>query len=171
MNRSREEKRTLHLIVPLRYMLNLETITQVKYENSLEDNNRKREMHKKHNDFIPWFGQCLLHVVVTLSVKGCTQPLSCDPKIKLTTIFFLISSFPFVRNLHKLDFLTPYTNDLDQNTKVRGSSNTHKNSNRSNTRTRVKRRAQEIIKRSYSSNTCSNLYLAKQQLGHKVLVL
>jgi hypothetical protein len=37
----------------------------VKYENSLEDNNRKREMHKRHNDFIPWFGQCLLHIVVT----------------------------------------------------------------------------------------------------------
>jgi hypothetical protein len=65
MNRSRKKKRTLHLIVPLRYVLNLGTITQVKYENSLEDNNRKREMHKRHNDFIPWFGQCLLHIVVT----------------------------------------------------------------------------------------------------------
>jgi hypothetical protein len=30
MNRGRERKRTLHLIVPLRYVSNLETITQVK---------------------------------------------------------------------------------------------------------------------------------------------
>jgi hypothetical protein len=22
-------------------------------------------MHKRHDDFFPWFGQCLLHVVVT----------------------------------------------------------------------------------------------------------
>jgi hypothetical protein len=36
--------------------LNLGTITQVKYENSLEDNNHNKEMLKTHNDFIPWFG-------------------------------------------------------------------------------------------------------------------
>jgi hypothetical protein len=35
-------------------------------------------MHKSHGNFIPWFGPCLLP-----SVKGCTQPLSSDPKIRL----------------------------------------------------------------------------------------
>jgi hypothetical protein len=30
MNRGREKKRTLHLIIPLRYVSNLGTITQVK---------------------------------------------------------------------------------------------------------------------------------------------
>jgi hypothetical protein len=50
------------------------------------------------------------------SVKGCTQPLSSDLKIKLEyhDFFFLIPSFPFVRNLHKLESLTPYTIDLNQ---------------------------------------------------------
>jgi hypothetical protein len=70
MNRSRKKKRTLHLIVPLRYVLNLGTITQVKYENSLEDNNRNKELHKRNDDFIPWFDQCLLHVVVTSFDQG-----------------------------------------------------------------------------------------------------
>jgi hypothetical protein len=27
-------------------------------------------MHKRHGDFIPWFGQCLLHVVVTSFGQG-----------------------------------------------------------------------------------------------------
>jgi hypothetical protein len=65
-----EERGSLHLIVPLRCVLNLGTITQVKYENSLEDNNCNEETHKRHNDFIPWFGQCLLHVVVTSFSQG-----------------------------------------------------------------------------------------------------
>jgi hypothetical protein len=39
--------------------------------------------------------------------EGCTQPLSSDPMIHLnTTVFFLIVDVPFVRNLHKLEFLT-----------------------------------------------------------------
>jgi hypothetical protein len=33
-------------------------------------------------------------------------------------LFFLISN-PFMRNLHKLESLTPYTNDLNQSTRVR----------------------------------------------------
>ena len=54
----------------------------------------------------------------------------------------------------------PYTNDLDQSTRVRGSSNTHKNSNCSNTCTRVKKRAQEITQRSYSSTKQSSSMVA-----------
>jgi hypothetical protein len=43
-------------------------------------------------------------------VEGCTQPLLSDPKINLnTTVFFLISLYPVVRNLHNLESLTPYT--------------------------------------------------------------
>jgi hypothetical protein len=87
-----------------------------------------------------------------------------------TTLFFLISS-PFVRNLHKLESLTPYTNDLNQSSRVMGSSNTHNSSNHINTCTRVKKRAQETTQQSYSSTRCSNLYLAKQQLGREISVL
>jgi hypothetical protein len=46
-------------------------------------------MDKRHSDFIPWFGQCLLHVVVTSFGEGCTQPLSSDPKIKLEYLYCL----------------------------------------------------------------------------------
>jgi hypothetical protein len=62
-------------------------------------------MHKRHDDFIPWFGQCPLHVVVAFSNLS-------------TTLIFLISN-PLVRNLHKLESLTSYTNDLTQSTRVR----------------------------------------------------
>jgi hypothetical protein len=37
----------------------------MKYKNSLKDDDPNKVKHKRHNDFIPWFGQCLLHVVVT----------------------------------------------------------------------------------------------------------
>jgi hypothetical protein len=35
-----------------------------------------------------------------------------------TTLFFLMSN-PFVRNLHRFGSPTPYTNDLNQSTRVR----------------------------------------------------
>jgi hypothetical protein len=42
--------------------------------------------------------------------EGCTQPLSSDPEIKLEYHSCLpYSIFLFVRNLHKLESLTPYT--------------------------------------------------------------
>jgi hypothetical protein len=45
--------------------------------------------------------------------EGCTQPLSSDPKINLnTTVLSLSQQYPIVRNLHNLESLTPYTNDL-----------------------------------------------------------
>jgi hypothetical protein len=39
-------------------------------------------MDNRHNDFIMWFDQCLLHIVVTSFGQGFTQPLSNDPNIK-----------------------------------------------------------------------------------------
>jgi hypothetical protein len=45
--------------------------------------------------------------------EGCTQPLSSDPKINVnTTVLSLSQQYPVVRNLHNLEPLTPYTNDL-----------------------------------------------------------
>jgi hypothetical protein len=93
MNRGRERE-SLYLIVPLGCVVNLGTITQVKYENSLEDDDRNEVKHQrgtitqvkyensledddrnevKHkidNDFIPWFSQYLLPVVVTSFSQG-----------------------------------------------------------------------------------------------------
>ena len=65
MSRGEEEKRTLHLIVPWICLLNLGTTIHVKHENSWKTTIAIKKMHKRHGDFILWFGQCLLHVVVT----------------------------------------------------------------------------------------------------------
>jgi hypothetical protein len=56
MSRGGEEKRTIHLIVPWICVLNLGTTMQVKYENSWKTTIAIKKMHKKHDDFIPWFG-------------------------------------------------------------------------------------------------------------------
>jgi hypothetical protein len=70
MSRGGEEKRTLHLIVPWICVLNLGAIIQVKYENSWKTTITIKKMHKRHDDFIPWFGQCLLHFVVISFGQG-----------------------------------------------------------------------------------------------------
>jgi hypothetical protein len=59
------DERTLHLIVPLDYVLNLGTIAQVNIWELYGRKQSQRKMCKWHSDFIPWFGECLLHVVVT----------------------------------------------------------------------------------------------------------
>ena len=46
-------------------------------------------MYNRHDDFIPWFGQCLLHVVVTSFGQGLHSPFSSDPEIKLEYYGFL----------------------------------------------------------------------------------
>jgi hypothetical protein len=60
MSRGGEEKRTLHLIVPWICALNLGTIMQVTFENSWKTTITIRKMHKRHDDFILWFGQCIV---------------------------------------------------------------------------------------------------------------
>jgi hypothetical protein len=75
MSRGGEEKRTLHLIVPCMCVLNLGTTMQVKYENSWKTTIAIRKMHKRHDDFITWFDQCLLHVVVTSFGQGLHSTL------------------------------------------------------------------------------------------------
>jgi hypothetical protein len=47
-------------------------------------------MHKRHGDFIPWFGQCLLHVVVTSFGQGPSQVIQRSNLS--TTVFFLTSN-------------------------------------------------------------------------------
>jgi hypothetical protein len=84
-----------------------------------------------------------------------------------TTVFFLISNL-FLRNIHKLESLTPYTNDLNQSTRVRRSSNKHKNSITTTTPTRIKKRARKTKWQSHNSRRRSNLYLMKQQRGRRM---
>jgi hypothetical protein len=73
----------------------------------MEEINHNIEMHQCHSDFILWFGQCLLHVVVTSFGQGLQSTSQVIQRSNLSaTVFFLISSFLFVRNLHKLESLT-----------------------------------------------------------------
>jgi hypothetical protein len=65
--------------------------------------------------FIPWFDQVEYLPTPRCGVpmdEGCTQPLSSDPKINLNTTVLFNQHYPVVRNLHNLESLTPYTNDL-----------------------------------------------------------
>jgi hypothetical protein len=78
--------------------------------------------------FIPWFGHVEYLSIPCCGVpmdEGCTQPLSSDPKINLdTTVLFLSQQYPVVRNLHSLESLTPYANDLKW-TQEQGGLETH----------------------------------------------
>jgi hypothetical protein len=80
------------------------------------EENHNKEMHKWHGDFIPWFGQCLLHVVVTSFDQGLhSTPLKWSKDQTWVPQFSsLYQVFPFVRNIHKLEYLTPYTIDPNQ---------------------------------------------------------
>jgi hypothetical protein len=84
MNRCRE-KRTLYLIVPLRYVSNLGTITQLNMWELYEKSNNNKEMHKWH--VILSHGSA--NVYSTLwwpsSVKGCTRPSQMIQRSNLNT--------------------------------------------------------------------------------------
>jgi hypothetical protein len=66
--------------------------------------------------FIPWFGQVEYLPTPRCGIpmdEGYSLPLSSDPKINLNaTVLFLSQQYLVVRNLHNLESLTPYTNDL-----------------------------------------------------------
>jgi hypothetical protein len=74
-----------------------------------------------------------------------------------TTIFFLLSSVPFVRNLHKLESLT-LTRLITRTTRVREGIETHTRTRvAATTRTQVKNWAHKTTQRSHISKKCSNL--------------
>jgi hypothetical protein len=86
-----------------------------------------------------------------LSVKGCTQPLSSDPKIKLEYHSFLpYIKFSLCEESRQVGVSHTLHNWSQLNTRVRGVE-THMRQNCSNTRTQVERRAQETTQQSYSS--------------------
>jgi hypothetical protein len=82
----------------------------------------------------------LLHVVVTCLVKGCTQPLSSDPKIKFGCHICLpYNLISFVRNLHTLELLMPYTSDLNKK-RSQGGSRVHTQEHNHNNNTHISQR-------------------------------
>jgi hypothetical protein len=86
------------------------------------------------------------------SVKGCTQPLSSDPKIKLEYHSFLpyIKFFP-LWGISTSSSLSHLTQLISIKHRSKGRRNTCKIQNRSNTRTQVERKAQRTTQQSYNS--------------------
>jgi hypothetical protein len=77
-------------------------------------------------------------------LKGFTQPLSSDPNIKLECHICLpYNSIPFVRNLHMLESLMPYTSDHNQNQSKAESTIHTQEHNAATTHTNAKKRAQQ----------------------------
>jgi hypothetical protein len=78
--------------------------------------NRTRIKTSDTTIFISWFGQVEYLTTPCYGVpmdEGCTQALSSDPTINLNTTVSLSRKYSVVRNLHTLQSLTPYTNDLE----------------------------------------------------------
>jgi hypothetical protein len=100
---------------------------------------------------------------------GFTQPLSSDPKIKFECHDYLpYINIPVVRNLHKLESLTPYTIDHNQIQSNVGSGNAHKSTITTTPRTQAKKRAHKSKRQSHSSRMRSNLSITNQKRGHEV---
>jgi hypothetical protein len=79
-------------------------------------------------DFIPWFSQCLLHIVVTSSVKDCTQSLSSDPMIKLEYHGFLpFHKCSLCEESPQVGASHPYKIDHKNHKSNGGNTNSHKN--------------------------------------------
>ena len=92
----------------------------------------KRSITEMTQWFIPWFGQDQRLPTPRCGVptdEGCNQPLSSGPKTHLnTTVFCLLFSIPFARNLHNLEPLA-LTIEVHKETQSKGGmSNAHKTS-------------------------------------------
>jgi hypothetical protein len=77
-----EERITLHLVAPLRWVLNLGAILQMSRELKKTVIARSK-IDKRHNNFYHGSANVYSTLWWTPLVKGCTQPLSSDLKIKL----------------------------------------------------------------------------------------
>jgi hypothetical protein len=118
-------KRTLHLIAPLEYVLNLGTIAQVSKWELYGRKQSQRKMHKWHNGFILWFGQCILHVVVTSFGQGLHSiPLKWSKDQTWVPQFSSLSQVFPLRGISTIWNLSPLHNWSQLNHKSKGVSGT-----------------------------------------------
>jgi hypothetical protein len=122
-------------------------------------------MHKRHDNFISWFGQCQLHVVVTSFGQGLhSTPLKWSKDQTWVPQFSSLYEIPLwgISTGWSLSRLTQEWG---------GTRNIHTNlSNSNNTHTSEERSAWNNTAES-QLKTCSNLYLMKQQHGREVVEL
>jgi hypothetical protein len=123
--------------------------------------NHTKEMHKWHSDFIPWFGQCLLHVVLTSFSQGLHSiPLKWFEDQTWVPQFSSFSQVFLLWGISTSWSISPVQNWSQLNHKSKGGNrNTHTRTKvAATTRTQVKKWAHDTMQRSYSSKKCSNLY-------------
>jgi hypothetical protein len=114
------------------------TIIAKRLKRNLQQNTITNKIyHRDGTVVIPWFGQDQRLPTPRCGVptdEGCNQPLSSDPKTHLnTTMFCLLYSIPFARNLHNLEPLA-LTLEIHKEAQSKGGiSNALKIRNHSNT--------------------------------------
>ena len=88
-------------------------------------NNHTKEMHKGHSDFIPWFGQCLLHVVVTSFGQGLHSiPLKWSKDQTWVPLFSSFSQVFPLWGISTIWSLSPLHNWSQLNHKSKGGNRT-----------------------------------------------
>jgi hypothetical protein len=137
------------------------------------ENNHSGKMHQWHSDFIPWFGQCLLHVVVTSFGQGLhSTPLmwskdqTCVPKFSSLSQVFPLWGISTIWSL------TPLHDWSQVNHKSKGGNRTtHETNLQQLTHTKWERRAQREHNGVTVQHKYPNLNLLKQMREFDVSAL
>ena len=155
-------------------MLSVSTIIAKWLERSLN----KTQYHKRSNTemtqwFIPWFGQDQRLPTPRCGVptdEGCNQPLSSGPKTHLnTTVFCLLFSIPFARNLHNLEPLA-LTLEIHKEAQSKGGiSNALKTRNHSNTTHTSRNESSQYNSMSSPLSKSSNCYRKESKARNRCL--
>jgi hypothetical protein len=122
---------------------------------------------------IPWFGQDQRLPTPRCGVpmdEGCNQPLSSGPKTHMnTTMFCLLYSIPFARNLHNLEPLA-LTFEIHKEAQSKGRiSNALKTRNHSNTTHTSRNESSQYNSMSSPLSKSSNCYRKESKARNRCL--
>jgi hypothetical protein len=128
---------SLEMSIKLRAIFSVNMRTQ-------EDNNRNKVKRHATQEFLLWFGQSLLRVVVSSFGRGLhSAPSLVIHRSNLSATYVFLTSNLFVRNLHKFGVSHGLTQMITIKLRVREGVRTYtQEHNRNNTHTNAKKRAQ-----------------------------
>jgi hypothetical protein len=167
------EMRTLHLIVPLRYVLNLGTIAQVNMRTLW----KKTITVERCTSDTMILSRGSANAYSTLwwptSVEDCTQPLSSDPKIKLEYHGFLpYLKFSLCEESPQFGVSHPYKIDLKWIQEYGGNRITHTRDKLTAThKDKIMEKSTKQHTEVTAQNKCPNLNLLKQRREFDVSAL
>jgi hypothetical protein len=132
--RRERKRRSLHFIAPLGWVLNLGAILQVSRELK-KTVIAINKMDKRHNDFYRGSVNAYSTLWWPLLVKGCTQPLSSDPKIKLEchsclpyiniSLWEISINWSFSRLTQMITIKSGVRREVETHTSAQNNNNTH----------------------------------------------